>query len=185
MAEYITNIDFDILNAIQNIFACKALNIAMPIVTFLGELGAAWVICGVVLVFTKKYRKCGIVMLASLLMCLLIGNIILKPAVARIRPFEINQAFNLLINKPSGYSFPSGHTFASFTAATVLFFTNKKFGFAALPLAILIAFSRLYLYVHFPSDVIAGIVLGILTGIAVWMFFKSFIFKNELKNTSD
>jgi undecaprenyl-diphosphatase len=81
---------------------------------------------------------------------------------ARIRPCDINTAISLLISRPLDYSFPSGHTMSSFAAAMVLFLTNKKIGIPALILAAFISLSRLYLYVHFPTDVLAGAVLGIL-----------------------
>jgi len=96
---------------------------------------------------------------------LIIGNITLKPLIARIRPYEFTHGINLLIPKPNDFSFPSGHSFASFSAATSIFCFHKKEGIASYVLAFLIAFSRLYLYVHFPSDVIAGIVLGAVIGI--------------------
>lgn len=91
-------------------------------------------------------------------------NVILKPFVARIRPCDINLSVELFIPHPKGFSFPSGHTGASFAAASALFFNRKRLGILALILAALIGFSRLYLYVHYPTDVLAGALLGIMFG---------------------
>ena len=92
---------------------------------------------------------------------LLTGNMILKPLVARMRPFTVNTAIELLIPPPTDFSFPSGHTYASFASATAICRNNRKIGVPALILASLIAFSRLYLYVHYPSDVLGGAVVGL------------------------
>ena len=90
---------------------------------------------------------------------------ILKPLIARLRPFTVNTAIELLIPPPSDFSFPSGHTFASFASATAILKNNRRLGIPAIILAVLIAFSRLYLYVHYPTDVFFGLLLGILAGL--------------------
>lgn len=107
-------------------------------------------------------------LMGGLACCAVIGNLILKNLVARSRPFFFNTAVDLLISVPTDYSFPSGHTMSSFTAAVILYHADKRLGIPALILAFLIAFSRLYLYVHFPSDVIAGALIGIAIGFVVW-----------------
>lgn len=113
-----------------------------------------------------KTRKTGIIVAAALLMDLILCNLILKNLVARVRPYDVNTAIAILIKKPLDFSFPSGHTAASFAAMTALFLAKmKKAWIAALVLAVLIAFSRLYFYVHYPTDVLGGAVVGILSGI--------------------
>ena len=102
--------------------------------------------------------------LVSTFSSLITGNMILKPLVARLRPFTVNTAVELLIPPPADFSFPSGHTYASFASSTAILRNNRRIGSCALVLAILIAFSRLYLYVHYPTDVLFGILLGILAG---------------------
>ena len=161
----ITEIDFLILNNIQHIRNgfCDAV---MPVITYLGSGGAIWIITGLILLIFKKSRKTGLALLLSLILGLILSTILLKGIVGRERPFNISGALlhetSLLIGAPSGrFSFPSGHSVSSFSAASVLFLYNKKIGIPAIILASLIAFSRLYLYVHFPSDVLAGAIIGI------------------------
>ena len=136
----------------------------MPIISMLGNVGAIWIVCAVVLLVIPKTRKVGVVLAVSLAIEALCCNVILKPLVARIRPFDVNTAVQLLISPPKDFSFPSGHTGAAFAAASALFFSKNRLWIPSLVLAILIAFSRLYLYVHYPTDVLGGILLGILSG---------------------
>ena len=161
--------DLPILDWIQANLANPVLDFLMPWVTLLGDAGIFWMICAGVMLFTRKYRRIGIGMAIAMAMGLLVCNIILKPAVARIRPYDMQEqlgvTINLLIEKQHDFSFPSGHTIASFEACTVILLGSKKLGIPAALLAILIAFSRLYLYVHYPTDVIASIILGTLFGI--------------------
>ena len=99
-------------------------------------------------------------MIIGLLLCLVLGNGIIKPIVSRIRPYDINNSVEILIRKPKDLSFPSGHTLAAFTSAVIILLYNKKLGVFAIVFAVLIAFSRIYFYIHFPTDVLAGIIFG-------------------------
>ena len=141
----------------------------MPKITALGNAGILWIIIGICLLISKKHRKTGILVIVGLLMGLIIGNGLVKNLVARQRPCWINPDFNLLIPIPKDFSFPSGHTQASVIAATILTMANKKWGYVVIPIAVLIAFSRLYLYVHFPTDVLGGAVMGIIIGVVTFM----------------
>ena len=152
--------DFQILYFI-NQFHCEILDKIMVVITHMGTKGIFLILVGVILLLFKQTRKCGLTVLIALLFSLIIGNILLKNIVARPRPCWIDETINLLISVPKDYSFPSGHTFASFAAAASIFLYYKKAGTATLILAFLIGFSRLYLFVHFPTDVLAGAVLGI------------------------
>ena len=105
-----------------------------------------------------------ILLLLGLLCGALVGNVVLKNLVARPRPCWLDESVQLLIATPKDFSFPSGHTLSSTIGATILTRADHRFGYAAIPLAVLLAFSRLYLYVHFPSDVFAGAVLGLVIG---------------------
>jgi len=162
--------DLPILDWIAANLRCTLLDTLMPLLTRLGDGGMIWILIAAVLLCSKKYRRTGLAMGFALLMGLMVCNLILKPAVARMRPFDFRQEYfgvtiQLLIAPPQDFSFPSGHTIASFEGATVLMLRSKKYGIPALLLACIIAFSRLYLYVHYPSDVITSLVLGILFGI--------------------
>lgn len=138
----------------------------LAFITSFGNAGIIWIVLAVVLLILPKTRKTGIIVAAALLMDLILCNLILKNLVARVRPYDVNTAIAILIKKPLDFSFPSGHTAASFAAMTALFLAKmKKAWIAALVLAVLIAFSRLYFYVHYPTDVLGGAVVGILSGI--------------------
>lgn len=138
----------------------------LAFITSLGNAGIVWIVLVVVLLILPKTRKTGIIVAAALLMDLILCNLILKNLVARVRPYDVNTAIAILIKKPLDFSFPSGHTAASFAAMTALFLAKmKKAWIAALILAVLIAFSRVYFYVHYPTDVLGGAVVGILSGI--------------------
>ena len=137
----------------------------MPIITLFGEGGIFWIAWAVLMLIIPKTRKIGIGMIIALLLGLLVCNVTLKPLVARIRPYDLQEQdfgiyINLLIDRQHDFSFPSGHTIASFEAAVVLLKNSKKMGIPALILAVLVSFSRLYLYVHYPSDVIVSVILG-------------------------
>ena len=169
--------DLPILDWIAANLKCGLLDFLMPLITVLGDAGIFWILCSVVLILIPKYRKTGLSMGISLLIGLLVCNVTLKPLVGRIRPYDYQlQHFQkeiiLLVEGLHDYSFPSGHTIASFEAATALLIGNKKLGIPAMGLAVLIAFSRLYLYVHYPPDVLASVILGI--GIA---FLGTFLVK--------
>ena len=162
--EQLMNFDMVILDLIQGNMKSGLMDSIMPLISHLGDSGLVWIILSIGLVIPKKTRKLGFVMIIALVLNGIICNIILKPMLARIRPFDVNTSIKLLINKPRDFSFPSGHTSASFTAASVLFFRRSKLFVPSLILATLIGFSRLYLYVHYPSDVVGGIILGIVCG---------------------
>ena len=152
--------EFSILDGIQNIFACPFMDKLMVAISWLGNAGIIWILCGIAMLFFKRTRKYGIFVFAGLLCCELFGNQIIKNIVCRPRPCHIANVA-LLIDMPRGFSFPSGHTFSSFVAATVIAKCDRRLGYAALTFASLIAFSRMYLYVHFPTDVLAGVACGI------------------------
>ena len=161
--------DLPILEWIQANMRSGFMDFIMPWITLLGDAGIFWMICAAVLALTKKYRKVGFGMAVAMALGLLVCNVTLKPLVARIRPYDFQETLgvtvNLLIDKQHDFSFPSGHTIASFEACTVMMLGSRKLGIPATLLAILIAFSRLYLYVHYPTDVIASVILGTLFGV--------------------
>lgn len=142
-----------------------------PIVTYLGEAGAVWIALAVLLlIFGKKshWRKTGLLMLSAMLAGLLLGEVGLKNIVCRPRPYMDYPFYvDLLIVPPGGYSFPSGHSCSSFAAASVIFARDRRWGAGALALAGLIALSRVFLFVHYPTDVLAGAALGVVCAVGV------------------
>jgi undecaprenyl-diphosphatase len=170
--------DLPILDWIAENLYCGFLDAVMPIVTVLGDAGLFWIAIAVALLFFPKYRKIGLSMGAAMVLGVLVCNVTMKPLFSRIRPYDyqlehFGRTIQLLIATPHDFSFPSGHTLASFEAATVLLIHNKKMGVPAMVLAVLIAFSRMYLYVHYPTDVIASVILGIGFGfIGCWLVDK-------------
>lgn len=179
--DFIQNIDWGILHFIQNTIKCGFLDFIMPLITKLGSAGAIWILTAIIMLFFPKYRKCGITLFIGLALSLFIGNIVLKPIIARPRPCWIDSTMKMLVSVPKDYSFPSGHTMASFISATIIFANSKKLGLCAFALALLISFSRLYLYVHFPSDVLGGIVIGICIGLIAILAAKMLYKYYEIK----
>ena len=157
--------ELNILNGIQEHLQCDFLDTVMPIITRFGDEGIFWIIVAVVLICIPKTRKAGLSMGLAMLAGWIVGNMFLKNAVARLRPYDVQEGVTLLIDRLSSYSFPSGHTLVSFEAATALTLHYRKWGIAALVLAVLVAFSRLYLFVHYPTDVLGGSILGIAIGV--------------------
>ena len=161
--------DLPILDWIQANLTSPLMDTVMPIITMFGDEGIFWIAWAVLLLFFRKTRRTGLGMGFAMMLGLLICNVILKPLVGRIRPYdfqlqEYGVVIKLLIDGLSDFSFPSGHTIASFEACTVLLLNDKRMGIPATILAIAIAFSRLYLYVHYPTDVIFSVFAGILFG---------------------
>ena len=144
----------------------------MRTVTRMGDAGGFWIALSAGCVKSDKYRKSGLSMAIALLFSFIFSNTIIKNAVDRARPFWKDKSFNVKIREPRDYSFPSGHTSASIGSAVALFLNRKKEGTAALVLAAQIAFSRLYLYVHFPTDVLAGIGIGIICGLLAGVVYR-------------
>jgi undecaprenyl-diphosphatase len=159
-----SELDFAILNFIQEHLRSSVGDFLMPLISALGNAGLVWIALTCLLCAIPRYRKAGITMALALLMDFIMCNIIIKPMVARIRPFDVNTNIILLIKAPADFSFPSGHTAAAFSATFSLAFGKNKIWIPSAILASLIAFSRLYLYVHYPSDVLAGFILGMLLG---------------------
>lgn len=137
----------------------------MTSVTKLGNAGILWIILTLIFLIIPKMRKTGVIMAAALLTDLLICNVFLKNIVARTRPYDVNTTVELLVEKLRDYSFPSGHTAASFASVTALYLAGeRRLWIIALVISCLIAVSRLYLYVHYPTDVLGGIIFGCLSG---------------------
>lgn len=159
------------------------------VITTLGNAGWFWIVLAVLMltVLPKKYKKAGLTMAIALILSLIFCNGIMKHLWARPRAFWVvgqnfvvgNEFENLygIFNSIHDYSFPSGHSSASFAAAVSIFMWRKKEGSAALVLAALVAFSRLYFTVHYPTDVLVGTITGALYGVAAYFIVKELMNK--------
>ena len=165
--------ELQVLDALQTIHN-PVLDTLMCAITRLGDAGIFWILLCMVLLILPKTRRSGVILMAALLVDLVICNGILKPLVHRIRPFDVKTGIELLVKRPIDFSFPSGHTAASFASVMALYLAGeKKLWISSLGLAVLIAFSRLYLYVHYPTDVLGGVVIGVMAGaLGYWLVKK-------------
>ncbi len=153
-----------VLDFIAEHMRCGFLDFIMPKITLLGDAGIFWIVLAIALLIPKATRKTGVMMAVALILGLIVCNITIKPLVARVRPYDVKGIAPYLCEVQKDFSFPSGHTTASFEGATVILMWNRKWGIAACVLAVLIAFSRMYLYVHYPTDILCGLILGVLFG---------------------
>ena len=135
--------------------------------TFVGSLGQLWIAVGLVLLVIPKTRKCGVAVLISYAVSLLIGNEWLKNLIARPRPCAVDDTVQLIVKKPGSFSCPSVHTYLAFSSAMAIFHYYRKAGIGVFAFAAMVGFSRMYFFVHYPTDVLFGAFLGILTGLAV------------------
>lgn len=146
-------------------FHTPILDAGMKLASTLGNAGAVWILLAFVLLLFPKTRTTGLALAAALCVDVVLCNGILKNLVARTRPFDANPTVELLIVRPLDFSFPSGHTAAAFAAVTALWSSGeKKLFFPALFLACIMACSRLYFYVHYPTDILGGVLVGIVSG---------------------
>lgn len=172
---------FQWIQGIQNDF----LDAVLVGITTLGNAGAIFIVLGLGLFITKKYRKAGFAVIVALLVMLICNDLFLKELFARPRPFNLFDSdpqkyaewgrayiYPELVNKPSSYSFPSGHTSSAFAAAIALLWQNRKWGVPVTIFAALMGFSRIYVEVHYCTDVIAGVVSGAVCALAAVLIVK-------------
>lgn len=162
--------EFDWLYALQGLHN-PILDSIMTVITTAGNAGIFWILVGIVLLFFKKYRRIGIQTILAMAITYMIGNLILKNLIHRDRPCWIDPSISLLVKSPSDYSFPSGHSMNGFAAAVTLLYNDRRLGIPAMIFASIIAFSRLYHFVHFPTDVFAGILIGSAVAVIVCFSF--------------
>ena len=160
-----------ILDWIQQFMKSPIMDMIMVFVSTLGDKGYIYYVILALLLINKKTRKVGIVMGIAMILNFVICNLGLKPLVARTRPYDINTVVEILVHKPSSYSFPSGHSAQAFCVASALLFTKFKYAKPMFIFACVVGFSRLYLYVHFLSDVLGGAAVGMLCGYLAYHIF--------------
>lgn len=168
--DMITQWDLSVLDAIAA-HRIPALNGFFSAITALGNAGIVWIVLAAALLCFKKTRPAGICVALALILNLAVSNGILKPLVARVRPYALREV-TLLVPPPDDASFPSGHASSAFAAVAALWRNKSRLTVPALILAALISFSRLYLYLHFPTDVLAGAIIGAACGLIVCALWK-------------
>ena len=184
--EMIQQLDAQIILWIQEHVVCDGLNAPMLFISKMGNAGWFWILLGILMLLygikNRKFARCGLTLLLCLGTTALVCNVTLKPMVGRMRPYDL-LGFSILVPPLADFSFPSGHTSSSVAAATAIYAMNRKWGIVAYVFAVLMGISRLYLGVHFPTDVLAGAVIGfVMARLTLWILGKinaSFQFQNR------
>ena len=176
--EMIINFDFTVLNFIQEHLRNGVMDWLANMLSYMGHAGLVWIAICIILLFFKRTRAAGLIALLAMGLGYLLGDMVIKPLVQRPRPFMTEDARNLFLNaelfvhRPSGFSFPSGHSCAATAFLTVMFTKNKAIGWIFLLPVLLMLFSRCYGYVHFPTDVLCGALLGLLSALLMLTLFR-------------
>lgn len=175
MLEWITSVDHAVLLFIQENFRVPWLTPVVEFISSLGNAGLFWIVMSLILLCFKRTRRAGLAGLLSLLLCFIVTNLCLKNVVARMRPYHRFEDILPLIGHPGDFSFPSGHSASAFAAAGAFRkYLPKKAGILYIVLAACIALSRLYLGVHYPTDVLAGVLVGLLSSELIGWILKNF-----------
>lgn len=181
MLDFISELDFSVLYFIQEHIRTPFLDAVASFLSAAFNGGLLWfVLCAWLLVF-RKTRPAGVMVLMAMGITFLVGEFGMKNVFCRLRPCDIDAGISLAVKNPTSYSFPSGHTGSSFAAATALFLWNKKWGVPALVLAFIIGISRMYLFVHFPTDVLVGAILGTVSAVVVGIIFRKFDLERKIR----
>lgn len=182
MLESITNFDFSILYFIQENWRTDWLDLICAFLSWAFELGIPWLVLGAVLFCFKKTRAAGAILVCAVVLTFFFNELAIKNAINRERPCTIDPTIELIIKKPTSYSFPSGHTASCFAAAGTLLFTYKRLGIPLIAFSAFMGFSRMYLFVHFPTDVLAGAALGLLMAWVTVLIFRELKYDEKLSN---
>lgn len=178
--EWLSDVEFGILDFIQANFKNGFMDVLNVWISGLGG-AIIWIAIGLLLCFFKKLRGNGTAIILAVLFSMLVSEFVIKPFILRDRPFLFNLDVVLLVDPPFGTSFPSSHTILSFAAAIQFFYINKWAGIGAIVFAVMVAFSRLYLYVHFPTDILCGIIIGVIFGFIIHFLVKFLTEREKLK----
>lgn len=170
MLNFLQHLDGNILLFLQENLRCTALSIILVPLTIFGGCGTMWIIISIILLFRPRTRKAGWMALLSMLLCYIFNDLVVKVLVERPRPFMSLEELTTLVERPTSYSFPSGHSCSSFAAMHIywLALDIRWFKVMAVVLAVLMAFSRLYVGVHYPTDVLMGALVGFVGSGLIW-----------------
>ncbi len=182
MLNMLFTLDSQLLLFIQNHLRFDTLTPGVIIFTKLGNMGLLWIVLSVVLLIPKRTRRAGLISLLALAGSFCVTNLFLKNYVDRVRPYEVLQGLTCLVGKASDASFPSGHASAAFASAVAIYKSTKKWlGVPVVIVAILISLSRLYVGIHYPSDVVCGAIIGGLIGLVMFWLFGERAYKKRAR----
>ena len=183
----VDSFDVSILEYVMNNIRKEWLDPIVVFITHLGKAGIVWIFLILVLLAIKKTRRVGIACGVALVINVILCNFLIKPIVARPRPYDLYQHIVCIVKPQWDYSFPSGHTAASFSISSVLPYMKmkKRISIPAIILATMIALSRIYVCVQYPTDVICGAVLGAIAGFAGFMLYTRVIEKKAPRKMMD
>lgn len=170
--EAVLQFDTAVQEAVRTVLQGPLTDWIMVFLSTVGDYALLWLIIAAGFILSKKYRKYGFLLCAALVAGFLVSSCVVKPLVGRIRPCTLHPEVPLLIPREEGFSFPSSHTVTGFASAAAIWLAERRWGIAAFAAAAMIGLSRVYLYVHYPTDVLAGAVLGILVTIGLYALQK-------------
>jgi len=188
VAEFITEMDETILLFVQEHLRSPILNSIMIFISILGNYGFIWIVAAMVLMSRKDTRKAGFLSLLAMGLCYILTNVMLKNLFSRERPYNRFAEIIPLITRPLDYSFPSGHTASAFAAVGIFArYLKRKQAVPAAIYAVLMGFSRVYVGVHYPTDVLAGMLMGTISSQIIYMAERkiSFIKSEHLGKTNE
>ena len=188
MKDFITKTDHYFTELFHRLYIWggDATNVIMRLISFIGELGAIFLLIGFGLALFKRTRKIGGTIILSIAIGFVISNLLLKNMIQRVRPFQATAQYELWWagtngKFESGYSFPSGHVTAAMAfAMAVCLTTNKKRNWPIMFLPIIMAISRIYLMVHYFTDCLGGMVVGLVSGVIAYLLLN-WIYKSKIK----
>ncbi|MBR3623602.1 MAG: phosphatase PAP2 family protein [Selenomonadaceae bacterium] len=159
----ILSLDKSIMLFVQEYIRCDAITLPVIFITHLGDKGLIWIVLVGILLALKNTRQIGKYAALSLVLCGAVGNLI-KNLAMRPRPFLEIEELMPLVTRPDSYSFPSMHTACAFAVTLVaLKMGEGKWRYLLLTFAVIVSLSRIYVGVHYTSDVLAGFLLGALS----------------------
>ena len=182
MIETITNFDFTILYWIQENLRTEWMDSICAFLSWAFHIGVPWIVLGAVLFCFKKTRAAGVILVVAVALTFFFNEIAIKNIIGRDRPCTIDQTIQLAVKRPTSFSCPSGHSASCFAAAGSLLFTFKKLGIPLVIFAAFMGFTRLYLFVHFPTDVLLGAILGLLMAWVTVLLFRELKYDQKLNN---
>ncbi|MFB0920797.1 MAG: phosphatase PAP2 family protein [Oscillospiraceae bacterium] len=173
--QFIQSFDTNALIYIQDFLRTPILTAILVFFSRIGDFGLVWIFVGLILLIPDKTRRGGFDVLICLLAAYVVNDLVLKLLFERVRPYEVISGLKVLVPSESSYSFPSGHANSSFASALALTLAFGRKGALAYIPAVLIAGSRCYVGVHYPSDVLAGMIVGTTVAPAIYLLLRRYV----------